>query len=70
MNTHEITRGTNEPSRLKGRFVGVYYLLTVATGAFILVFHGRLAFLVDLLVGISYLAITAFLYGWSLSAKQ
>ena len=70
MNTHEITRGTNEPSRLKARFVGVYYLLTVATGAFILVFQGRLAFLVDLLVGISYLAITAFLYGWSLSAKQ
>jgi len=70
MSTHEITRTTNEASRLKARFVGVYYLLTIATGAFILVFHGRLAFLADLLVGISYLAITAFLYGWSASAKR
>jgi len=71
MSTHEITRANAlEPSRLRARFVGAYYLLTIATGAFILLFQGRMAFLADLLVGISYLAATAFLYGWSASASR
>ena len=66
MTTHEITRAmTAESSRLRTRFVAAYYLFTIATGAFILFFHGRIAFLADLLVGVVYLAVTAFLYGWS-----
>ena len=71
MSTHEITRAmTTEPSRRRARFVGAYYLLTIATGAFILFFQGRMAFVADVLVGVSYLAATAFLYGWSASAKR
>jgi len=71
MTSHEITRAiTTEPSRHRARFVGAYYLLTIATGTFILFFQGRMAFLADLLVGISYLAATAFLYGWSASANR
>lgn len=71
MNAHEITRAmTPEPSRLRARFVGAYYLFTVATGAFILFFHGRMAFIADLLVAVVYLAVTAFLYGWSASGNR
>ncbi|HXJ85712.1 MAG TPA: hypothetical protein VMS18_02750 [Candidatus Binatia bacterium] len=71
MSTHGITRTiTGESSRLRAKFVGAYYLLTIATGAFILLFHGRVAFVADLLAGISYLAVTAFLYGWSTSANR
>jgi hypothetical protein len=54
--------------RLRGKFVAVYYLLTIMTGAFILFFHGRLAFAADVLVAIFYLLVTAVLYaaeqGW------
>jgi VIT1/CCC1 family predicted Fe2+/Mn2+ transporter len=71
MSTHEITRAlTPASSRLRARLVGAYYLLTIATGAFILFFHGRVAFIADLLVGISYLAVTALLYGWSASGNK
>lgn len=71
MTSYEITRATRtDASRLRARFVGGYYLLTIATGAFILFFQGRMAFLADLLVGISYLAATAFLYGWSASRNK
>jgi VIT1/CCC1 family predicted Fe2+/Mn2+ transporter len=71
MTTHEITRAmTPEPSRLRARLVGVYYLLTIATGVFILFFHGRIAFIADLLVAVVYLAVTAFLYGWSASGNR
>ena len=71
MTTHKITRAmTPEPSRLRARFVGVYYLFTIATGAFVLFFHGRIAFVADLFVGIVYLGVTAFLYGWSASGNK
>jgi VIT1/CCC1 family predicted Fe2+/Mn2+ transporter len=71
MSTHGITRSmTRGPSRLKGGLVGAYYLLTIATGTFILFFHGRISFIANLLVAISYLAITAFLYGWSASENR
>ena len=54
--------------QLRAKFVAVYYLLAVMTGAFILLFHGRLAFATDVLVAIFYLLVTAALYaaeqGW------
>ena len=71
MSTHEITRAITPASpRLRARLVGAYYLLTIATGAFILFFHGSAAFIADLLVGVVYLAVTAFLYGWSASGNK
>ena len=51
--------------RVGSRIIGAYYLLTILTGAFVLLFHGRFAFAVDLLIGIVYLVVTAFLYGLS-----
>ncbi len=71
MNTVELTKHTSENSPGIGfRLVGAYYLLTIATGAFVLFFHGRRAFLADIVVGICYLAITALLYGWSTSSSH
>lgn len=64
MSTAEITKRITEASpRMRSRFVGIYYLLTIVTGVFVLFFHGRLAFAADIVVGILYLAVTAFLYG-------
>jgi len=66
MSTAGISTRTQQTSpRLGSRFIGMYYLLTVATGLFILFFHGRLALIADVVVGIAYLALTALLYGWS-----
>jgi hypoxanthine-guanine phosphoribosyltransferase len=66
MSTVEITKHMAEkPARSTSKFVGAYYLLTILTGAFLLFFHGRLAFAVDLFVGVFYLVVTAFLYGVS-----
>ena len=71
MNTVEISKHTAErPARSTSRFVGAYYLLTILTGAFLLLVHGRLAFVVDLLVGVFYLVVTAFLYGVSASRDK
>lgn len=56
--------------RLASKFIGAYYLFTISTGAFVLFFHGRLAFAVDLGVGIFYLVVTAFLYALSASANR
>jgi len=66
MSTAEMTERTSEtPPRLKANFVGVYYLLTVLTGAFILLFHGRFALTADLIVSALYLNMTALLYAFS-----
>ena len=59
-----------KPPRSSAKFVGAYYLLTILTGAFILFTHGRLAFAVDLMVGVFYLVVTAFLYGVSASRDK
>jgi len=48
-----------------GRFVALYYVLTIALGAFVLLFHGRLAFAADLVAVAFYLAMTAFFYDFS-----
>ena len=70
MSTGEVTKRIPQASpRVDSKFIGAYYLLTILTGAFVLLFHGRLAFAVDLLVGAFYLATTAFFYGLSASNK-
>ena len=48
-----------------GRFVAAYYVLTIALGAFVLLFQGRLAFAVDLVVVAFYLSMTALFYDFS-----
>ena len=71
MSTAETTKAIAESSpRRRDKFIGVYYLLTIVTGAFVLWFHGRLAFAADVAVGVFYLAVTAFLYGLSRSAED
>ena len=71
MSTAALTKQISaNKARVDSRIVGAYYLLTILTGTFVLVFHGRLAFAVDLLIGIFYLVVTAFLYGLSASGKQ
>ena len=56
--------------RIGSRTIGAYYLFTILTGVFVLVFNGRLAFAADLLIGTVYLVVTAFLYGLSTSANN
>jgi hypothetical protein len=71
MSTAEIAKRITQASpRVRSRFIGIYYLLTIVTGIFVLYFHGRLAFAADLVVGILYLAVTAFLYGATASANK
>ena len=63
-------RISDSKPRLDSRIIAAYYLLTILTGAFVLVFHERFGFTVDLLIGIFYLVVTAFLYGISASEKK
>ena len=71
MSTAQITKRIAQSApRVGSRFIGIYYLLTILTGAFVLSFHGRLAFVVDVFVAVGYLAMTAFLYGLSASANN
>jgi hypothetical protein len=58
-------RIVEEAPRHRTKMVGVYYLLTILTGAFVLFFHGRLAFAADLIVSAFYIAVTAFFYDLS-----
>ena len=48
-----------------GRFVAIYYAFTIALGAFVLLFHGRLAFAVDLVAAAFYVLITILFYDFS-----
>lgn len=71
MNTAALTKQISESKpRVNSKFVGAYYLLTISIGVFVLFFRGGWAFAVDVLVGVLYLAITAFLYGASASARK
>ena len=66
MSTAEmIERIAQAPPRLRNKFVGVYYLLTILTGVFILSFHGKSAFVADLIVALFYLAVTALFHDLS-----
>ena len=70
MSTAQISKQISGTSpRVGSKFIGAYYLLTISTGAFVLFFHGRLAFAVDLIVGVSYLAVTALLYAAAQKSK-
>jgi hypothetical protein len=71
MSTAQVTkRITEAPPRLRDKFIGAYYLLTVVTGVFVLFFHGRLAFAADLGAGAFYLIVTAFFYRMSAAANR
>lgn len=71
MSTAALTKQISEGKpRVGSRIIAAYYLITILTGAFVLLFHGRLAFAVDLTVGTFYLVVTAFLYGFSASTKS
>lgn len=71
MSTTEITRRLLQGSaRARTRYVGIYYLLTILTGAFVLSFHGRSAFAADIVVSAFYITLTAFFYGVSKSANK
>ncbi len=71
MSTAALTKQVSDSKpRVGSRIIGAYYLLTILTGAFVLVFNGRMAFTVDLLVGVFYLVVTAFLYSLSASANR
>jgi hypothetical protein len=63
MSTAEMIERIGDVSpRLRARFVGVYYVLTILTGAFILFFRGRLVFVADVIVTVFYIAATVLLY--------
>ena len=52
-------------TRFRSRFVGAYYLLTILIGVFLLFFRGRLAFTVDIIATVFYVAATALFYDLS-----
>jgi hypothetical protein len=69
MSTTEITHLLQSPN-LRTKFVAAYYALTIFAGAFLLLFHGRMAFLVDFVIGLFYIAVTALLYVLSSSLSS
>lgn len=69
MSAAEITHLLESPN-LRTKFVVSYYVLTIFTGTFLLFFHGRMALLVDFIVGIFYVAVTALLYLLSNSVSR
>lgn len=56
-------------SRHRTMLVGVYYLLTILTGAFLLFFHGQSAFVTDLIASGCYLCATVVFYDLSKSVN-
>ena len=48
--------------RLKARIAGSFYLVTIVAGSAALVVHGRLGAAVDLIAGVSYVAVTLMFY--------
>jgi hypothetical protein len=63
MSTNEMIEHIADASpRLKSKVVGLYYLLTLVMGTFVLFVHGRFAFAADLLATAFYIAATAFVY--------
>jgi hypothetical protein len=60
-----MTHITMDVTRFRGRFVALYYVLTIVMGAFVLLFHGRAALTADVIATIFYLAMTALFYDLS-----
>jgi len=65
MNTTELEHGAEASSRRRTKFVVIYYLLTILTGALLLFFHGRAAFATDLIASLCYVGVTAVFYEFS-----
>lgn len=57
-------------TRYRGRFVALYYLLTILMGAFVLFFHGRVALTADVIATAFYLALTALFYDLSKAGNR
>jgi len=69
MKSTRMNRIMEALSRHRTMLVGVYYLLTVLTGAFLLFFHGRSAFATDLIASACYLVATVVFYDVSKSVN-
>jgi hypothetical protein len=52
-------------TRYRGRFVALYYMLTIFMGTFVLLFHGRAALTADAIATVFYLALTVLFYDLS-----
>ena len=61
---------SGDRTRVGSRVISAYYLLTILTGIFVLMFHGRMAFVADVFVGALYLTVTAFLYSVSAANRN
>jgi len=71
MSTAEMTKRITEASpRFRARFVAMYYVLTILTGIFVLLFHGRMAFAADAIATVFYIAVTALFYQLSRPANR
>lgn len=70
MSTAKTIGQVGETTPVKTRFVGAYYVLTLATCAFVLFFHGKLAFTADVITGIFFVGMTAYMYGLSRTANR
>jgi hypothetical protein len=63
MNTAEMKERIAEASpRFKATITGVFYLVTILTGAVVLFAHGRLGLVLDLIASVCYIAVTALFY--------
>ena len=65
MKSTQINRILGASSRHRTTLVGIYYLLTILTGAFLLLFQGRAAFVTDIITSAFYLGVTAVFYDLS-----
>jgi hypothetical protein len=71
MSTTGIAKRITEPSpRRQSVFLGLYYLLTLVTGVFLVFFHGRLAFALDLVASALYISVTILLYEFSRTRRS
>ena len=69
MKTANTNRIAEALARRGAMFVGLYYLLTILIGAFLLFFHGRSAFVSDLIASGCYLCATVVFYDLSKSVN-
>ena len=62
MNGTEFERIREAQSRRRTKFVAIYYLLTIFTGAFLLFFPGKAGFAADVIASACYIGVTAVFY--------